>query len=99
MFRGWNCRKRRGCCALNQENVKTAALPLADAPAGKRLKVACLGGGRQFCARMASMGIYPGVELELLCSSGGAPCLVRVHGGTLSLGAGLSSNIMVVPEI
>jgi ferrous iron transport protein A len=48
---------------------------------------------------MASMGIYPGVELELLCSSGGAPCLVRVHGGTLSLGAGLSNNILVVPEI
>jgi ferrous iron transport protein A len=48
---------------------------------------------------MASMGIYPGVEMELLCSSGGAPCLVRVHGGTLSLGAGLSRDILVIPEI
>lgn len=99
MFRGWNCRKRHKCCAMERQNGRSDALPLAEAPAGKRLKVACLGGGRQFCARMASMGIYPGVELELLCSSGGAPCLVRVHGGTLSLGAGLSNNILVVPEI
>ena len=98
MFRGWNCRKRHRCCAEGEKG-RGRALPLAEAPAGKRLKVACLGGGRQFCARMASMGIYPGVEMELLSSSGGSPCLVRVHGGTLSLGAGLSREILVVPEI
>lgn len=99
MFRGWSCGKRRRCCKMESEQGNGGALPLAEAPAGTRLRVACLGGGRQFCARMASMGIYPGVEMELLCSSGGAPCLVRVHGGTLSLGAGLSRDILVVPEI
>lgn len=99
MFRRWKCKKHHGCCATERDVAEVRALPLAEAPAGKRLKVACLGGGRKFCARMASMGIYPGVEMELLCSSGGAPCLVRVHGGTLSLGAGLSREILVVPEV
>jgi ferrous iron transport protein A len=99
MFKGWNCRKGRRCCSDDVREGDHGVLPLADAPTGKRLRVACLGGGRQFCARMASMGIYPGVEMELVCSSCGSPCLVRVHGGTLSLGAGLSRDIMVVPEI
>jgi ferrous iron transport protein A len=44
---------------------------------------------------MAAMGIYPGVEIELLCGGCGCPCLVRVHGGTLSLGAGVSEKILV----
>jgi ferrous iron transport protein A len=99
MFRGWSCRKNRACCTELSRDGRDGALPLAEAPAGKRLKVACLGGGRQFCARMASMGIYPGVEMELLGSGCGSPCLVRVHGGTLSLGVGLSRNILVVPEL
>ncbi|MCE5242141.1 MAG: ferrous iron transport protein A [Desulfobacteraceae bacterium] len=73
----------------------SSALPLCNARSGRRLKVACIEGGRRLCARMASMGIYPGVEMEVLCSGCGSPCLVRVHGGTLSLGAGVSEKIMV----
>lgn len=99
MFKGWNCRKGRRCCASGGGERNDGVLPLAEAPTGRRLRVACLGGGRHFCARMASMGIYPGVEMELVCSSCGSPCLVRVHGGMLSLGAGLSRDIMVVPEL
>lgn len=71
------------------------ALALCNAKAGKRFKVSGIRGGRQLCARMASMGIYPGVEMELLCEGCGSPCLVRVHGGTLSLGSGVSEKIMV----
>jgi ferrous iron transport protein A len=46
---------------------------------------------------MAAMGIYPGVEMELLCAGCGSPCVIRVHGGTLSLGSGISENILVEP--
>jgi ferrous iron transport protein A len=93
MLNVWN---RLSACA--SECMKTSdypTLPLCNAQAGKRLKVACIDGGRRLCARMASMGIYPGVEMEVLCSGCGRPCLVRVHGGTISLGAGLSDKIMV----
>lgn len=45
------------------------------------------------------MGIYPGSELELLCSGCDSPCVVRVKGGTLSLGKGVSENILVVPSV
>lgn len=94
MLNLWN-----GICGCSNAGMKTSAyssaLPLCNAQSGRRLKVACIEGGRRLCARMASMGIYPGVEMEVLCSGCGCPCLVRVHGGTLSLGAGVSEKIMV----
>jgi ferrous iron transport protein A len=85
------CLCPRGQCSEN------ALLPLADAQAGKRMKVSRVCGGRCLCAHMAALGIYPGTELELLCAGCGAPCLVRVNGGTLSLGAGVSQKILVTP--
>jgi ferrous iron transport protein A len=75
-------------------------MPLNRACAGKRFRVSGIEGGRQLCARMASMGIYAGVQMEVLCGGCGSPCLVRVGDGTtLSLGAGISDKIMVTPEL
>lgn len=94
MLNGW---KWGQGCSRSCPEVQDAhnVLPLSDAPAGKPLKVKSIGGGRHLCARMAAMGIYPGVEMEVLCAGCGSPCLVRVHGGTLSLGAGVSRKILV----
>ncbi len=69
---------------------KCASVPLCQAESGKKVKVACVNGGRGLCARMASLGIYPGVEMQLLCSG-----CVRVNGGTLSLGKDISDKIFV----
>jgi ferrous iron transport protein A len=95
MLKGWRRGNGRcvGCCMRTSE---ASTLPLSSAQPGERLKVKSITGGRQLCARMASMGIYPGVEMELLCSGCGAPCLVRVNGGTLSLGCGVSDKILVI---
>lgn len=51
------------------------------------------------CARMAAMGIYPGVEMEVVCAGCNCPCMVRVHGCTLSLGAGMSNKILVTSAL
>ncbi|MEJ5301532.1 MAG: FeoA family protein [Thermodesulforhabdaceae bacterium] len=74
-----------------QNNLK----PLAMAESGKRLKVCRVIGGRGVCARLAHMGIYPGVEMELLCGGCDSPCIVKVHNVTISLGRGVSQKIMV----
>ena len=68
-------------------------MPLCKAESGKKVKVACVHGGRGLCARMASLGIYPGVEMHLLCSG-----CVRVNGGVLSLGKDISDKILVIPS-
>ncbi len=44
---------------------------------------------------MAALGVRPGEEAELLCSRGGTQCLLKIHGGILSLDELSSENIMV----
>ncbi len=95
----FNCFRQRNMNPFG--SVKTSsgegAVRLSDAPAGEKLRVSSIAGGRNLCGRMAAMGIYPGVVMELVCAGCGSPCLVRVHGGTLSLGAGVSQKILVTP--
>jgi ferrous iron transport protein A len=85
-----------GCACRRTKDTECGMTPLCLAETGKQMKVACVEAGRGLCARMASMGIYPGAKIEMLC--GGCPCLVRVSGGTISLGAGVSEKILVTPE-
>jgi ferrous iron transport protein A len=91
-----NCWKGRRRCRCGVSEVpEDTALPLSHAQAGRRFRVASITGGRHLCARMAAMGIYPGAEMELVCAGCGSPCMVRIHGGTVSLGAGVSQQILV----
>ena len=96
--------KGRGCGCVEHNGSQCGgsshcgwSLRLDQANPGCRFRVAKISGGRHLCARMAAMGIYPGSELELLCAGCDSPCVVRVKGGTLSLGKGISENILVVP--
>jgi ferrous iron transport protein A len=81
------------------DSERSPRMPLCHAKTGGKVKVACVDGGRSLCARMAAMGIYPGVEMQCLCTGCGYPCLVRVNGGTLSLGKGISDKILVTPSV
>jgi ferrous iron transport protein A len=47
------------------------------------------------CARMASMGVYPGEEVQLLCTHNGSQCVLRVGNGTVSLDAETIDKILV----
>ncbi len=71
-------------------SFECALVPLYKVESGRKVKVACVNGERGLCARMAAMGIYPGVEMLPLCSG-----CVRVNGGTLSLGKDISNKIFV----
>lgn len=94
-MRWWSMTTR--CCSpcRSDEACRGSMIPLSQAPSGKRLLVQRIEGGRNLCARMAALGIYPGAELEVLCAGCDRPCLVKVHGSTLSLGAGVSNKILV----
>ncbi len=92
----WKCScDELGDSHCTSANHRTWMVPLDQAKPGCRLKVEKVAGGRGLCSRMAALGIYPGAELELLCSGCDSPCLVRVKGGTLSLGKGVSEAILV----
>jgi ferrous iron transport protein A len=77
-------------CVDLPPGAECALMPLCEAGAGKKVKVASLCGGRGLCARIAALGIYPGVEMQML--RGGC---VRVNGGVLSLSKDISERIIV----
>ncbi len=70
-------------------------IPLSIAKAGKKFKICRILGGRNVLSRLASLGLYPGVEIELICGSCNAPCIVRVNNSKLSLGEGVAQKILV----
>ena len=69
--------------------------PLSERARTGRVKVCKISGDRKICARMASMGLYPGVEADVICSETGSRCLLKVNGGTISLDSDVSDNIFV----
>ncbi len=69
--------------------------PLSENCQAGKVKICKLTGDRRHCARMASLGVRPGEEAELICPQTGSQCLLKIHGGTLSLDQGTSDNIIV----
>ena len=69
--------------------------PLLLAEAGKKVKIASIEGGHPIQSRLAALGLFPNVEVQILNRPRGGPLLVMVKGSRLALGRGLSSMIMV----
>ncbi len=95
-------RKRRGCCfadrvknCLNRRQDNDQVEPLSRKGGGGRVKVCKINGNRKVCARMASMGVYPGAEADIICAENGHQCLLKINGGTVSLDSDVSNNILV----
>jgi len=82
-----NCFGRKRCSSL--------IAPLSESAQTGKVKVCKVTGDRKICARMASMGLYPGVEADIICSEHGSQCLLKVNGGTISLDSDVSHNILV----
>ncbi len=69
-------------------------------PLSKKIKcgiarVSSINGDRKHCARLASLGLYPGNEIELVCPSQGDGCVIKVHGGTVSIDKETMENILI----
>ena len=85
--------KIRNCFGRKRCNSHIA--PLSKRANTGRVKVCKITANRKICARMASMGLYPGVEADVICSETGSQCLLKVNGGTISLDSEVSDNILV----
>ncbi|MEN8199175.1 MAG: FeoA family protein [Thermodesulfobacteriota bacterium] len=83
--------RKRGQCGHGRQQHG----PLSENCRRGKVKICKVTGDRQLCARMASLGVIPGEEAELICPQTGSQCLLKIHGGTLSLDHSTSSNIIV----
>jgi Fe2+ transport system protein FeoA len=69
--------------------------PLSHKNHCRKVKVCKVTGDRKVCARIATLGLYPGVEADVICTQNGNQCVVKVNGGTISLDSNISENIYV----
>ncbi len=74
---------------------KAAAMPLSMVRSGCVATLAEVRAGRGLVRRLSSMGLVPGVDIEVLKSSFGGPIMVRVKGSKVMLGRGMAHAILV----
>jgi ferrous iron transport protein A len=86
--------KVRRCLRKGGESTDLIA-PLSKIGHHGRKRICKITGDRKLCARMASMGFYPGEEVELLCREKDSRCILKFQGGTVSLDTTASNNILV----
>lgn len=82
-------------CLCRKQGSSALATPLSRNVQNGRIKICKITGDRVVCGRIAAMGVYPGVEADILCSGMGSQCILKVNGGTISLDADVSENIIV----
>lgn len=79
----------------SNDQGKVNVRPLASARQGEKVRIVAIQGGRGFRARLASMGILPGEEIEVMTNQGYGPLLLVVMDGRLTLGRGMAQKIIV----
>lgn len=78
--------------------VETSSYRLCDVAPGQRVRfLAADMGGRELQAHLASMGLHPGVEIQVIRNQGRGPFVILVHDTRLMLGHGLTRKIRVAP--
>ncbi|MDD5425631.1 MAG: FeoA family protein [candidate division Zixibacteria bacterium] len=70
-------------------------MPLSMVAAGKKVKLLTVNAGRGLKARLANMGLVPGVELEVISNSRRGPFIVAMKETRLLLGRGMAHKIEV----
>lgn len=84
----------------NRHNIKQdpqQMYSLSEACACGRMKICKIEGDRKQCARIASIGLRTGEEIDLICSETGSNCIFKIHGGTISLDNDTTKKIFVTP--
>ena len=74
---------------------RTTSMPLTMAKAGEKVTISEICGGRTACGKLASMGLRPGDELEIINNNGGGKLILAREYTRLALGRGLARKIRV----
>lgn len=70
-------------------------MPLTIVQVGRRVRFVAVNAGHGLQGRLASMGLVPGVEIEVLRNSLHGPFLIAVKGSRIMLGRGMAQKIVV----
>jgi len=70
-------------------------MPLAIIQAGRRVRIISVNAGHGLQGRLASMGLVPGTEIEVIRNSLHGPFIIAVKGSRIMLGRGMAQKIIV----
>jgi len=70
--------------------------PLSAIESGKKVYIVAVDSGRGLQGRLASMGLVPGVPVDVILNSPRGPFIVAVKGSRIMLGRGMAGKITVV---
>jgi len=70
-------------------------IPLDQVPAGRKTIVEKIESGHGAFARLYSLGLVPGSEVEVIVNRFVGPIVIRVRGITVSIGRGLARRVYV----
>ncbi len=70
-------------------------MPLAMVESGRRVRLLAVKAGRGLQARLAAMGLVPGVEIEVIQNLAHGPFVIAVKGSRVMLGHGMAHKIVV----
>jgi len=68
---------------------------LSEVAEGDRVHLVGVDAGRGLGARLAAMGLVPGVEVLVVRNRGAGPAVVEVKGARLALGRGMARKIHI----
>ena len=92
---GGSCRKELPGDLTGPKRPPCQPTPLSKKSKCGRTRVCGVNGDRKHCARLASLGLYPGNEIELISAAEGECGIIKVHGGTVSIDRDTMDKIMV----
>lgn len=72
-------------------------VPLAMMRQGERARVLSISGGKGLVRRLTEMGLYPGVEIEIISGRQTGPIIIGLQGMRLGIGFGMAKRIFVEP--
>ena len=68
---------------------------LASAGPGSTVRLLAVQAGRELQSRLASMGLVPGVSIEVVTNSMRGPVVIAAGGSRLMLGRGMAQKVLV----
>jgi Fe2+ transport system protein FeoA len=74
---------------------KDRPYPLTAATDGEQVKIAHVNGGSRLTKRLFNMGLFEGVEVDVIMRQTGGAVVMRCHGARLALGVGMAHKIQV----
>jgi ferrous iron transport protein A len=71
--------------------------PLSQIKNGDRVTLNEVAVGRELTSRLTSLGLTPGVVVQVLQNQGRGPIIVNVRGTHVALGRGEAEKLLVIP--